>query len=75
MIQSQKVRHPRTAVEFEWDENNEPKLAVREIRPADVEALFWQGGPEWRRSKASGTGDWFMIGRDAAGTRPGVGWS
>lgn len=60
------MRHPGTAARFEWDEGNVAKLALRDIRPEDVEAVFWNG-PRWFRNKRAGTGDWVMEGRDDGG--------
>lgn len=31
------VKHPRTAAQFEWDDGNLLKLALRGVRPEDVE--------------------------------------
>jgi len=66
------VRHPGTAVEFEWDDDNVPKLGLRDIRPQDVEHVLWNG-PRWLRNKRAGTADWLMEGRDSGGRRLLVG--
>jgi len=60
------VPHPSKAHAFEWDEDNEDKLALRKISAADVEHV-WLGGPTYLRNKRSGTANWKMIGRDTGG--------
>jgi hypothetical protein len=66
------TRHPATAVAFDWDEANVPKLAERRIRPQDVEAVH-QSGPTYRRNKRAATAVWLMEGTDGGGRRLQVG--
>lgn len=70
------MRHPRTATQFEWDGGNLPKLALRSIRPEDVEEVFWNW-PRWVPNKKAGTAEWLMDGRNGGGRRllVGVLWS
>ena len=58
--------HPSRALAFEWDENNEDKLARRNIHATDVEHV-WANRPRYQKNKTSGTAAWKMIGRDAGG--------
>lgn len=57
------MRHPSSAVAFQWDEANEDKLARRGIRPWEVERL-WANAPRYVRNKRAGTAVWMMLGRD-----------
>lgn len=65
------ARHPRNAVAFEWDDANVAKLALRGIRPQDVEAVLWNGAA-FQRNKRSGTAAWWMTGLDVGGRMLGV---
>jgi hypothetical protein len=56
------VRHPSTAVGFEWDHANEDKSAERG-RPHEVEGV-WGNKPRYRRNKKTGSAVWMMIGVD-----------
>lgn len=62
------MRHPSTAIGFEWDENNEWKLEQRGIYAEDVEHVF-DNEPSFLKNKRSGAARWPMDGRDAAGRR------
>lgn len=66
MARRTRVRHPATAVEFEWDEGNVPKLEARDIHTWHVEEAH-ANGPEYRRNKRAGAARWAMIGRDDDG--------
>ncbi|HEV8653506.1 MAG TPA: hypothetical protein VG276_29940 [Actinomycetes bacterium] len=57
------MRHPATAVDFEWDDANEDKLAERGIKPHEVEGV-WRNDPRYRRNKKEGSAVWMMIGAD-----------
>jgi len=57
------LRHPATAVAFDWDDSNLDKLAERGIKPHEVEGL-WANRPRYRRNKKSGTARWMMEGTD-----------
>jgi uncharacterized DUF497 family protein len=68
---------PRTAIAFEWDSKNVDKLAKRQIRPEDVEAVFTNRPRRFLRNKRSSTARYLMIGIDDSG-RPltiGVLWA
>ncbi|MBI2325715.1 MAG: hypothetical protein HYU87_12260 [Chloroflexi bacterium] len=69
-------RHPATAVRFEWDEGNGPKLEKRGIFSWHVEEVH-ANRPEYRRNKRSGSARWAMIGRDDDGRllRVNIIWS
>lgn len=58
------MRHPSMATAFEWDDNNEPKLASRNVYPEDVEDVF-ENEPIFRKNKRSGTARWLMLGQTA----------
>lgn len=58
---------PRTAVAFEWDSRNIDKLAKRQIRLEDVEAVFTNRPRRFLRNKRSGTATYLMIGKDDSG--------
>ncbi len=58
--------HPRDSEGLEWDEANESELAAHEIRPWEVEEVFWNA-PKWAPNKAGGSADWKMVGRTDAG--------
>ena len=68
--------HPARAIEFEWDENNEDKLAERNILPSDVEYV-WANRPKYERNKNTGSATWRMIGKDRGGRtlRIGIRWA
>ncbi len=53
--------HPAHAVGFEWDEENEEKLARHGIRPEEVEQVFLNG-PAWVPNKKNRRGAWKMVG-------------
>jgi hypothetical protein len=57
------VRHPATAVDFEWDSGNEDKLAERGITAWEVEGV-WGNKPRYRRNKKTGSAVWMMVGTD-----------
>jgi hypothetical protein len=57
------VRHPSSAARFEWDSGNEDKLAERNVRPDEVEAI-WRHRPRYFRNKKAGSATWMMVGRD-----------
>jgi hypothetical protein len=67
------VRHPTTAVGFEWDTGNVDKLAVRGILIQEVEGV-WGNKPHYSRNKRSGSAIWMMVGKDpVSGKRLKVG--
>src|SRR5215211_5877759 len=71
--EAKEVRHPSTAVGFEWDHANEDKLAERGIKPWEVEGV-WGNKPRYRRNKKSLTAKWIMEGTDpVSGKRLKVG--
>lgn len=57
------MRDPRSAVAFDWDSENEAKLALRGITPDQVERLF-ENSPDLYRGKRRGTARWMMEGQD-----------
>lgn len=57
------MRHPSSAARFEWDSKNEDKLAEREVRPDEVEAI-WKNRPRYLKNKKAGSATWMMVGRD-----------
>jgi len=57
------VRHPSSAERFDWDDANIDKLAIRNVRPDEVEAI-WANRPQYRRNKRKGTAMWMMVGCD-----------
>ena len=57
------MRHPSTAVGFDWDSANVGKLALRNVRPDEVEAI-WANRPRYFRNKREGSATWMMLGRD-----------
>ena len=59
------MRHPSSAVRFEWDDGNVNKLAERNVRPDEVEAI-WSNRPRPRyfRNKKAGSATWMMVGQD-----------
>jgi hypothetical protein len=57
------VRHPATAVDFEWDKDNEDKLAERGITASEVEGV-WGNKPSYKRNKKAGSATWMMVGAD-----------
>jgi len=57
------VRHPATAVGFEWDKDNEDKLAERGIKASEVEGV-WGNKPRYGRNKKVGSATWMMVGTD-----------
>lgn len=60
------MRHPSTAAQFEWDEDNEAKLALRGIYAEDVEYVF-DNNPVFQKNKRSHAARWLMDGRDRSG--------
>ncbi len=60
--------HPAGAIGFEWDDSNEEHLARHRIEPWEVEEVF-DNQPVWLPNKASGSGDWLMVGH-TNGNRP-----
>ncbi len=71
------VRDPRTAIGFEWDDENELRLALRGITPDMVERVF-ENEPDFYRGKKHGTARWMMEGRDPVTgqwLRLGILWS
>lgn len=72
MYYTRAVKHPRMAAEFEWDDGNLPKLALRGVRPEDVEHVFWNR-PRWIPNKKAATAEWLMDGHDSGGRRLLVG--
>jgi uncharacterized DUF497 family protein len=67
------VRHPATAVEFEWDQGNVDKLAERGILIHEVEGV-WGNKPRYSRNKKAGSATWMMVGTDpVSGKRLKVG--
>ena len=67
------MRHPSTAVGFEWDEANEDKLAKRGIRFHEVEGV-WRNEPRYYRNKKTGGAVWMMIGVDPDSGEEVEGW-
>lgn len=61
------MKHPITAIEFQWDEHNERELAAHDIRPAQVEQVFFDANPQWAPNKKSAAGTWLMTGPDLGG--------
>jgi len=57
------VRHPSSAVGFDWDSANIDKLAIRNVQPDEVEAI-WTNRPQYFRNKREGSTTWMMVGRD-----------
>lgn len=57
------MRHPATAVGFEWDNGNEDKLAERGIMASEVEGV-WGNKPGYKRNKKVGSATWMMVGAD-----------
>jgi len=57
------VRHPATAVGFDWDKGNEDKLAERGIAAQEVEGV-WGNKSRYRRNKKAGSAIWMMVGTD-----------
>ncbi len=53
--------HPRDAEGFEWDEANEDELWDHQIRPWEVEEIFWNR-PTWVPNEADKSGDYKMVG-------------
>jgi hypothetical protein len=43
------VRHPSSAVGFDWDSANIDELAIRNVRPDEVEAI-WTNRPQYFRN-------------------------
>lgn len=67
------MRHPATAVDFEWDSGNVDKLAKRGIFIHEVEGV-WGNKPRYTRNKKSLTAKWIMEGTDpGSGKRLKVG--
>ena len=67
------MRHPATAVSFEWDQNNVDKLAERGILAHEVEGV-WGNKPRYSRNKRRGSATWMMVGTDpVSGKRLKVG--
>jgi hypothetical protein len=58
---------PRTAIAFQWDSRDIDKLAKRQIRPEDVEAVFTNRSRRFLRNKRSGTTTYLMVGTDDSG--------
>jgi hypothetical protein len=63
--------HPDYAEGFEWDDEtvengNTAHLARRGIRPYEVEQMY-ANGAAIVPNKASGTGEWLLVGRTEAG--------
>jgi uncharacterized DUF497 family protein len=58
--------HPRTALDFEWDEGNQSKLVRRAIDLEDVRAVH-RNVPVYRRNKRQAAGRWLMVGCDDNG--------
>jgi hypothetical protein len=50
-------------VRFDWDEGNVNKLAERNIRSDEVEAV-WASQPRYFRNKKAGSATWMMVGQD-----------
>jgi hypothetical protein len=61
--EAKQVRHPSTALDFEWDDANGDKLAERGILIHEVEGL-WGNNPRFTRNKKAGSATWWMIGTD-----------
>lgn len=57
------MRHPATAVGFDWDAANVDKLGERGILPHEVEGV-WGNKPRYRRNKKAGSAIWMMLGTD-----------
>lgn len=57
------MRHPSSAEGFDWDSANVDKLAIRNVRPDEVEAI-WANRPRYLRNKWEGSATWMMVGRD-----------
>ena len=63
MQEPKSVRHPATAVDFEWNQGNVDKLAERGILIHEVEGV-WGNKPRYNRNKKAGSATWWMIGMD-----------
>jgi hypothetical protein len=71
--EAKSVRHPATAVDFEWDQGNVDKLAERGILTHEVEGV-WGNKPRYSRNKKGGSAIWMMVGIDpVSGKRLKVG--
>jgi uncharacterized DUF497 family protein len=57
------VRHPATAVDFEWDQGNVDKLGERGILIHEVEGV-WGNKPRYSRNEKGGSATWMMVGTD-----------
>lgn len=57
------MRHPSSAARFDWDDWNVSKLAERQVRPDEVEAI-WANQPRYFRNKKAGSATWMMVGQD-----------
>lgn len=58
--------HPRNAVGFDWDEENEEHLARHGVTPEEVEQVFL-GQRAFARNKTNRRGEWMMIGWTTGG--------
>lgn len=57
------MRHPATALGFDWDHGNVDKLGERGILIHEVEGV-WGNKPRYSRNKKSGSATWMMVGTD-----------
>ncbi len=60
--------HPRDAEGFEWNQKNQDELWSHNIRPWEVEEVFWNH-PVWARNKKGRKGDYLMVGRTNGGRK------